>query len=121
MTKNTIIEGIAAPIPIANLDTDQVMPKQFLRGIDKAGLARGVMYDLRFDEQGKPRETCLEPAGVCQGTDYPRRRQFWLRIKPGTRRVGPAAVRRSGCGCLQLWRDFLFQCNEQRFDACQRL
>ena len=53
--KNSIIEGIAAPLPIANLDTDQIMPKQFLRGIDKAGLARGVLYDLRFDEAGAPR------------------------------------------------------------------
>ncbi|WP_151637182.1 3-isopropylmalate dehydratase small subunit [Noviherbaspirillum aerium] len=56
MNKNAIIEGIAAPLPIANLDTDQIMPKQFLRGIDKAGLARGLLYDMRFDEQGRPRE-----------------------------------------------------------------
>lgn len=56
MIKNTTIEGIAAPLPIANLDTDQIIPKQFLRGIDKAGLAQGILYDLRFDEQGKPRE-----------------------------------------------------------------
>ncbi|MEC4719919.1 3-isopropylmalate dehydratase small subunit [Noviherbaspirillum sp. CPCC 100848] len=56
MDKNTIIEGIAAPLPIANLDTDQIMPKQFLRGIDKAGLDRGVLYDLRFDEHGSPRK-----------------------------------------------------------------
>jgi 3-isopropylmalate/(R)-2-methylmalate dehydratase small subunit len=56
MIKNTIIEGNAAPLPIANLDTDQIMPKQFLRGIDKAGLAQGVLYDLRFDEQGKARQ-----------------------------------------------------------------
>lgn len=55
MNKSTIIEGLAAPLPIANLDTDQIMPKQFLRGIDKAGLARGVLYDLRFDSQGVPR------------------------------------------------------------------
>ena len=55
MNKHTIIEGIAAPLPIANLDTDQIMPKQFLRGIDKAGLDRGVLYDLRFDGQGQAR------------------------------------------------------------------
>lgn len=47
------IEGIAAPLPIANLDTDQIMPKQFLKGIDKSGLDRGVLYDLRFDAQGR--------------------------------------------------------------------
>ncbi|RJF92205.1 3-isopropylmalate dehydratase small subunit [Noviherbaspirillum saxi] len=55
MNKNAIIEGVAVPLPIANLDTDQIMPKQFLRGIDKAGLAQGLFYDMRFDEQGKPR------------------------------------------------------------------
>jgi 3-isopropylmalate/(R)-2-methylmalate dehydratase small subunit len=57
--KNTMIEGSAAPLPIANLDTDQIMPKQFLRGIDKAGLARGVLYDLRFDAGGAPRADCV--------------------------------------------------------------
>ncbi|MFC5458444.1 3-isopropylmalate dehydratase small subunit [Massilia niabensis] len=55
ISNSAIIEGIAAPLPIANLDTDQIMPKQFLRGIDKAGLDRGVLYDLRFDGQGSPR------------------------------------------------------------------
>ena len=50
-----VIEGVAAPLPIANLDTDQIMPKQFLRGIDKAGLDQGVLYDLRFDLEGKAR------------------------------------------------------------------
>ena len=49
------IEGVAAPLDIANLDTDQIMPKQFLRGIDKAGLDRGLLWDLRFDGQGRAR------------------------------------------------------------------
>lgn len=52
---NPLIEGIAAPLPFSNLDTDQIMPKQFLRIIDKAGLDRGLLYDLRFDEEGAPR------------------------------------------------------------------
>jgi 3-isopropylmalate/(R)-2-methylmalate dehydratase small subunit len=50
------IEGIAASIEIANLDTDQIMPKQFLRGIDKAGLDKGLLWDLRFTGEGKVRE-----------------------------------------------------------------
>ncbi|MES2264809.1 MAG: 3-isopropylmalate dehydratase small subunit [Pseudomonadota bacterium] len=50
-----IIEGIAAPLPIANLDTDQIMPKQFLRIITKQGLDRGALYDLRFTPDGTPR------------------------------------------------------------------
>jgi 3-isopropylmalate/(R)-2-methylmalate dehydratase small subunit len=50
------IEGIAAAIEIANLDTDQIMPKQFLRGIDKAGLDKGLLWDLRFTGEGQLRE-----------------------------------------------------------------
>ncbi|WP_313387973.1 3-isopropylmalate dehydratase small subunit [Achromobacter aegrifaciens] len=49
------IEGVAAPLPFSNLDTDQIMPKQFLRIIDKAGLDRGLLHDLRFDAGGAPR------------------------------------------------------------------
>lgn len=49
------IEGRAASLRIDNLDTDQIMPKQFLRGIDKAGLADGLLHDLRFDAAGRPR------------------------------------------------------------------
>ena len=49
------IEGRAAAIRIDNLDTDQIMPKQFLRGIDKLGLAAGLLHDLRFDAAGRPR------------------------------------------------------------------
>ncbi|MFP3550414.1 3-isopropylmalate dehydratase small subunit [Paraburkholderia sp. SIMBA_049] len=59
MNRLTIIEGTAAPLPIDNLDTDQIMPKQFLRIVDKAGLADGLLYDLRFDAQGVPRADCV--------------------------------------------------------------
>jgi len=55
MNRLTIIEGTAAPLPIDNLDTDQIMPKQFLRGIDKAGLDKGLLWDLRFDGKGRER------------------------------------------------------------------
>ena len=55
MLKQSHIQGHAATLRIANFDTDQVMPKQFLRGIDKSGLKEGLFYDLRFDEFGKIR------------------------------------------------------------------
>jgi 3-isopropylmalate/(R)-2-methylmalate dehydratase small subunit len=55
MPEATPIAGIAAALDIANLDTDQIMPKQFLRGIDKAGLDKGLLWDLRFDADGRPR------------------------------------------------------------------
>jgi 3-isopropylmalate/(R)-2-methylmalate dehydratase small subunit len=49
------IQGQAAPLRIDNLDTDQIMPKQFLRGIDKSGLVEGLLYDLRYDTTGQPK------------------------------------------------------------------
>lgn len=49
------IAGVAAALPVPNLDTDQIMPKQFLRGIDKIGLDRGLFYDLRCDGDGNTR------------------------------------------------------------------
>jgi len=55
MTDSHLIIGKAAPLDIANLDTDQIMPKQFLRGIDKKGLDKGVLWDLRFDGDGQVR------------------------------------------------------------------
>ena len=52
----TRVEGVAAPLPIANLDTDQIMPKQILLGIDKSGLAAGLLFDLRFGPDGSKQE-----------------------------------------------------------------
>jgi len=65
---NPLIEGIAAPLPFSNLDTDQIMPKQFLRIIDKAGLDRGLLYDLRFDEHGAPRPGFVLNLAAYAGT-----------------------------------------------------
>jgi len=45
----------AAPLDIANLDTDQIIPKQFLKTVEREGLGKGLFYDLRFDAAGKPR------------------------------------------------------------------
>ncbi len=60
----TRVEGRAAPLPIANLDTDQIIPKQFLKGVDRKGLARGLFYDFRFDFGGAPKPDFVlnEPA-----------------------------------------------------------
>lgn len=47
--------GIAASLPAANVDTDTIMPKQFLKGIDRSGLRDGLFHDLRFDGMGNER------------------------------------------------------------------
>ncbi|MFY3385036.1 3-isopropylmalate dehydratase small subunit [Paracidovorax sp. MALMAid1276] len=71
MTANpqAILHGQAAVLDIANLDTDQIMPKQFLRGIDKSGLAPGLLYDLRFDAAGQSRPDFVLNQPAFQGVD----------------------------------------------------
>jgi 3-isopropylmalate/(R)-2-methylmalate dehydratase small subunit len=68
MTERHIISGLAAVIAIDNLDTDQIMPKQFLRGIDKTGLDRGLLWDLRFDADGAPRADFVLNRPAFSGT-----------------------------------------------------
>ncbi|MFT0861860.1 3-isopropylmalate dehydratase small subunit [Ancylobacter sp. G4_0304] len=48
------VEGVAAPFLLPNVDTDVIMPKTFLKGIDRAGLDRGVFNLLRFGADGAP-------------------------------------------------------------------
>ncbi|MCM2459007.1 3-isopropylmalate dehydratase small subunit [Pseudomonas sp. CG7] len=48
-----IVTGKAAPLLASNIDTDVIMPKQFLKGIDRSGLDKGVLFDLRFLESGE--------------------------------------------------------------------
>ncbi|MFH6600681.1 3-isopropylmalate dehydratase small subunit [Ectopseudomonas khazarica] len=50
----TLVSGKAAALPAANIDTDVIMPKQFLKGIDRNGLDRGLFFDLRFLADGRP-------------------------------------------------------------------
>jgi 3-isopropylmalate/(R)-2-methylmalate dehydratase small subunit len=50
------VAGAAAALPGANIDTDVIMPKQFLKGIDRSGLRDGTLHDLRFDQQGGLRQ-----------------------------------------------------------------
>jgi 3-isopropylmalate/(R)-2-methylmalate dehydratase small subunit len=49
------VTGVAAAMPAANVDTDVIMPKQFLKGVDRSGLDRGVFHALRFDTAGAER------------------------------------------------------------------
>ncbi|AOA61900.1 3-isopropylmalate dehydratase [Komagataella phaffii CBS 7435] len=59
MEKFLTVEGIAAPLDKANVDTDAIIPKQFLKTIKRTGLKAGLFYELRFvkDDQGKDVET----------------------------------------------------------------
>jgi 3-isopropylmalate/(R)-2-methylmalate dehydratase small subunit len=55
LDKFTTLSATAAPLPMINVDTDKIIPKQFLRTIKRTGLSEGLFYEMRFDEQGKPK------------------------------------------------------------------
>jgi 3-isopropylmalate/(R)-2-methylmalate dehydratase small subunit len=46
--------GIAVPLDRANIDTDQIIPKQFLKRVERTGFGQFLFYDWRFDADGKP-------------------------------------------------------------------
>ena len=55
MQKFTTLTGIAAHLPMINVDTDMIIPKQYLKTIKRTGLGKGLFAELRYDEAGKPR------------------------------------------------------------------
>ena len=59
MEKFTQLTSVALPLDMDNLDTDQLMPKQFLHGIDKSGLDKGLFYNLRFTSDGETNPACV--------------------------------------------------------------
>jgi 3-isopropylmalate/(R)-2-methylmalate dehydratase small subunit len=52
MQKFTTLTAIAAPLPLMNVDTDMIIPKQFLRTIKRTGLGKNLFNDMRYDESG---------------------------------------------------------------------
>jgi len=56
MDKFTTLRAVAAPLPMVNVDTDKIIPKQFLKTIQRTGLSKGLFYEMRHDEQGNPKE-----------------------------------------------------------------
>ena len=52
MEKFTTLTGIAAHLPMINVDTDMIIPKQYLKTIKRTGLGKGLFAELRYDEKG---------------------------------------------------------------------
>ncbi|QIE40921.1 3-isopropylmalate dehydratase small subunit [Rhodobacteraceae bacterium SC52] len=53
MEKFTKLTGIAAPLPLINVDTDMIIPKQFLKTIKRSGLGVNLFDEMRYDDDGK--------------------------------------------------------------------
>ncbi len=52
MQKFTKLTGIAAPMPLINVDTDMIIPKQFLKTIKRSGLGKSLFDEMRYNEDG---------------------------------------------------------------------
>ena len=53
MEKFTVLTGVAAPLPMINVDTDMIIPKQFLKTIKRTGLGKNLFDEMRYTQDGK--------------------------------------------------------------------
>ena len=56
MEKFDKLTGVAAPLPIINVDTDMIIPKQYLKTIQRTGLGTGLFSEMRYNEDGSTNE-----------------------------------------------------------------
>jgi len=52
MEKFTTLTGVAAPLPLINVDTDMIIPKQFLKTIKRTGLGKNLFDEMRYTQDG---------------------------------------------------------------------
>ena len=60
MEKFTTLRGVAAPLPMVNIDTDAIIPKNFLKTIKRTGLKDGLFYELRWTPDGQKKDFILD-------------------------------------------------------------
>ncbi|NND68853.1 MAG: 3-isopropylmalate dehydratase small subunit [Halioglobus sp.] len=68
MNKFTVLQGLAAPMDRANVDTDLIIPKQFLKSIKRSGFGPNLFDELRYLDQGEPGQDC---AGRPVNEEFP--------------------------------------------------
>ncbi|SON57314.1 3-isopropylmalate dehydratase small subunit [Hartmannibacter diazotrophicus] len=59
MEKFTTLTGVAAPLPIVNVDTDMIIPKQYLKTIKRTGLGTGLFSEMRYNDDGSKNESFI--------------------------------------------------------------
>ena len=98
MDKFTQLTGVAAPLPLINVDTDMIIPKQFLKTIKRSGLGRNLFDEMRYDANGneipdfvlnKPayRDAQILVAGENFGCGSSREHAPWALLDFGIRAV----------------------------------
>ncbi|WP_312529580.1 3-isopropylmalate dehydratase small subunit [Paracoccus sp. (in: a-proteobacteria)] len=98
MDKFTTLTGIAAPMPLVNIDTDMIIPKQFLKTIHRSGLGKNLFDEMRYDAEGNElpdfvlnqpayRESQIIVAGDNFGCGSSREHAPWALLDFGIRAV----------------------------------
>lgn len=98
MDKFTKLTGVAAPLPIINIDTDMIIPKDYLKTIKRTGLGTGLFAEMRYNEDGsenpdfvlnKPayRKAQILVAGDNFGCGSSREHAAWALADMGVRAV----------------------------------
>lgn len=80
MEKFTKLTGVAAPLPVVNIDTDMIIPKDYLKTIKRTGLGKGLFAETRYNEDGTPNEDFVLNKPAYQNARSRRWRQFRLRL-----------------------------------------
>ncbi|WP_447763217.1 3-isopropylmalate dehydratase small subunit [Sphingopyxis panaciterrae] len=67
MEKFARIRAVAAPLPLANVDTDMIIPARYMKALTRSGLGKHLFQELRFDDRGRERETFVLNRPACRG------------------------------------------------------
>ena len=90
----TQLTGIVAPLDRVNVDTDQIIPKQFLKRVERTGFGQFLFFDWRFLEDGSPNpDFVLNLQGYSGASVLVAGRNFGSGSSRGARPVGVAGLR----------------------------
>ena len=98
MDKFTTLDGVAAPLKMINVDTDMIIPKQYLKTIKRTGLGKGLFSEQRYRDDGSENPDFVLNKPAYRNAEDPRgRRQLRLRL---SREHAPWALLDYGIRCV---------------------
>ena len=118
MQKFDVLTGVAAPLNIVNIDTDMIIPKQFLKTIKRTGLGKSLFYEMRYTQEGKElpdfvlNKPAYRKAQILVAGD-----NFGCGSQPRTCAVGAARFRHPLRDLHELCRHLLQQLLQERHSA----
>ena len=127
MNPFTVHTGLVAPMDRANVDTDLIIPKQFLKSIKRSGFGPNLFDSLRYMDEGQPDQDCSgrplnegfcpQPAALSRRVHPAGPGELRLRFQPRARALGAGRLRLSLRCRPQLRRHLLQQLLQERLSA----